>query len=219
MGTPHRRESNETDRLLALSDGVVAIAITLLVLELTVPEVPPGTPTAAVPTLVFEQWHEFVGYVLSFLVIGSYWVNHRRIFVHIERHDRGVVWLNLVFLLVLAFVPFASSMFATYPNQFGVMFLAGALALTGLCLTLLWSYASRQRLLKEGLASRTVQIQAARFLASPFVFVLSIGVAAFDPGLGILTWLLLVPINVALQSRLADSLEAPIDRSEDRSDG
>lgn len=142
MALPIRRETDETDRLLTLSDGV--IAITLLVLEITVPELPMGSSIRILPDLILEQWHEFFGFVLSFLVIASYWVNHRRIFVHIEKHDRGVVWLNLLFLLMVAFVPFASSAFATYPDQFGVMFLSGTLALTGFTLTLLWTYASRK---------------------------------------------------------------------------
>ena len=207
MALSFRREPDETDRLLALSDGVIAIAITLLVLEITVPEIPVGSPMSALPDLIFEQWHEFFGFVLSFLVIASYWVNHRRIFIHIERHDRGVVWLNLLFLLVVAFVPFASSVFATYPDQVGIMFLSGTLALTGFSLALLWLYASWKRLVEEGLASRAVEIQAARYLASPSVFLLSIIVAAFDPGFGILTWMLLIPINAALESRLAANLE------------
>jgi uncharacterized membrane protein len=214
MALPFRRESSETDRMLALSDGVIAIAITLLVLEITVPEIPAGSPLSVLPDLVFAQWHEFFGFVLSFLVIGSYWVNHRRIFIHIERHDAGIVWLNLLFLLMVAFIPFASSVFATYPDQFGIMFLSGTLTLTGLTLALLWSYASRRELLEEGLGSRAVEIQAARFLASPFVFVLSILVTAFDPGLGILTWLLLIPINGVLQSHLAENLEESDGESE-----
>lgn len=207
MAFSFRQESDETDRLLALSDGVIAIAITLLVLEITVPEIPVGSPISVLPDLILDQWHELFGFVLSFLVIASYWVNHRRIFVHIEKHDRGVVWLNLLFLLVVAFVPFASSVFATYPDQLGIMFLSGTLALTGFTLALLWSYASWKQLVEEGLTSRTVEVQAARYLASPFVFLLSIIVAAFDPGFGILTWLLLIPINAALESRLAADLE------------
>ncbi|MFP8890821.1 TMEM175 family protein [Natrialbaceae archaeon A-CW2] len=202
-----RQESDETDRLLALSDGVIAIAITLLVLEITVPDIPVGSQISVLPDLILEQWHEFFGFVLSFLVIASYWVNHRRVFVHIVKHDRGVVWLNLLFLLMVAFVPFASSVFATYPGQLGIMFLSGTLALTGFTLALLWSYASWKQLVEEGLASRAVKIQAARYLASPFVFLLAIIVAAFDPSFGILTWLLLIPINAALQSRLAANLE------------
>ena len=194
------------DRLLALSDGVIAIAITLLVLEITVPEIPVGSPVSALPELILEQWHEFFGFVLSFLVIASYWVNHRRIFIHIEKHDRGVVWTNLFFLLMVAFVPFASSVFATYPDQFGVIFLSGTLALTGFSLALLWLYASWKQLVEEGLTSRTVEVQAARFLASPVVFVLSMIAASFEPGFGVLTWFLLVPINAVLQSRLARTL-------------
>jgi len=207
MALTFRGEAEETDRLVALSDGVVAIAITLLVLDFSVPEVPPGTPSATVERLVFDQWDEFVGYALGFLVIGLYWTLHRRIFVHIEAHDRGVVWLNLVFLLFVAFVPFGTSVFSAHPNRFGVSFIAGVLALTGLTLAFLWVYASRRQLLEAGLASRAVRIQAARFLVSPLVFAASIGVAALDSAWGIATWTLLIPINAALNSQLVESVE------------
>ena len=210
MAHPFRRESEETDRLLALSDGVVAIAITLLVLEIAVPEVPPEAPSPVVGDLVFAQWQEFVGYALSFLVIGLYWTLHRRVFVYIERHDRGVVWLNLLFLLFVAFVPYATNVFSTYPDAFGVSFIAGVLALTGLSLAVLWTYASRAELLEEGLTSPVVGIQAARFLASPLVFLGSSFVAAIDPRWAVLTWLLLVPINATLNSRLVASIEAEL---------
>lgn len=207
MSLPFRLESVETDRLLALSDGVIAIAITLLVLEITVPELPPDAPPSVVQERVLEQWDEYFGYVLSFLVIGLYWTLHRRVFVHVERHDRGVLWLNLLFLLLVAFVPYATSVFSTYPDRFGVSFIAAVLALTGVSLALLWIYASRKQLLEEGLTSRVVGIQAARFLASPLVFSASIVVATVDPTWGMLTWLVLVPINGALNSRLVDSIE------------
>jgi len=202
-----RRDADETDRLIALSDGVIAIAITLLVLEIMVPTVPVGSSLSVLPELVLEQWDEFVGYALSFLIIGLYWMLHRHVFVHIEQHDRGLLWLNLLFLLMVAFVPYGTSLFTTYPNQFGISVYAGVLALTGFSLALLWGYASRKELVEEGLTSRVALIQEARFLASPLVFLLSIGVAAVDPTLAVLTWVLLIPINAVLQSRLVDSLE------------
>lgn len=205
MAVPFRREPEETDRLLALSDAVVGIAITLLVLEITVPTVPAGSTTAILPDLVAEQWHEFLAYVLSFLIIGQYWVLHRRIFVHVDRHDRGVLWLNLLFLLMVAFVPYATSLFTTYPDRFGVTVYAGVLATTGLTLTLLWGYASRNELLEDGLTSRTVRIQAVRFLVSPVVFIVSMAVATVSPPLAIGSWLLLVPLNGAFEARLVRS--------------
>jgi uncharacterized membrane protein len=214
MKQSFRRETGETDRLLALSDGVIAIAITLLVLEITVPEIPPGASAEALRALGAEQWHEFVGYVLSFLVIGLYWTLHRRIFVYIEAHDRGIVWLNLLFLLFVAFVPYGTSVFSTYPNRLGVSVIAAVLALTGLSLALLWMYASRRRLLQEGLTSRVVTIQATRYLVSPVVFLLSIVVATFDSRLAVLTWGLLIPINAILNSRLVESLETGSEQSE-----
>jgi len=207
MPHPFRREAEETARVLALSDGVIAIAITLLVLEITVPAVAPGSSPSLVADLVAEQWQEFLGFVLSFLVIGFYWMLHRRTFVHIERHERGVVVLNLVFLLAVAFVPYATSVFTTYPNEFGIQFLSAILALTGFSLALLWIYASRNELFEAGLTSRTVGIQAAKFLASPLVFLAAVLVATVDERLAMLTWLLLIPVNGALQSRLVESLQ------------
>jgi uncharacterized membrane protein len=209
MAIPLRRVSEETDRLLALSDGVIAIVITLLVLEITVPTVPPGSPVSVATERILEQWPEFFGFVLSFAVIGLYWVLHRRTFIYIEKHGRGVVFFNLVFLLMVAFIPYATSVFTTYPGQLGITFIAGSLALTGYSLAFLWIYASRKRLVAEGLTSSTLQIQAARFLASPIVFTASIVVAVFSPTLAILTWFLLIPINGALNSRIAESIENP----------
>ncbi|MDS0280983.1 TMEM175 family protein [Haloarcula onubensis] len=206
MSYPIRREADETDRLLALSDGVIAIVITLLVLDLTVPSVPRDEQLALLPAAIAEQWPEFLGFVLSFLVVGFYWVLHRRTFVHIERHDRGVVYLNLCFLLLVAFVPYATSLFTTYPGRFGTPFLSVVLALTGLSLAALWTYADWSEVLDAGLRSRTVQIQAARFLASPAVFALAAVVGWYLPIVGMATWFLLLPINAALQSRLVASL-------------
>jgi len=207
MATLFRSEADETDRVLALSDGVIAIVITLLVLDLTVPQLPPGSPESALVRLVARQWPEFLGFVLSFWVIGLYWVQHRRTFIHIETHERGVVFLNLLFLLLVSFVPYATSVFTTYPSQFGVTFVSAVLALTGTSLALLWAYASQNDLLGAGLTSRTVTIQAARYLASPLVFGVAILVAVLDAQLAILMWGLLLPLNGALQSRLIESFD------------
>ena len=200
-------ETEETDRLFALSDGVIAIAITLLALELTVPEARTQTTAEAVQLLVFDQWNVFVGYVLSFLVIGLYWTLHRRIFVYIEHHDRGILWLNLLFLLFVAFVPYAASVFSAYPNSFGVSFIAAVLALTGLSLTLLLLYASTTHLLAADITTRIVRIEAIRVLVTPVLFILSIIVATVNPIWAVLSWLLLLPINAALNTRLVEGIE------------
>jgi len=216
MGYSSNGTIDETDRLLALSDGVIAIAITLLVLDITVPDVAPETPHQAIDVLVVDQWREFVGFVLSFLVIGLYWTLHRAVFAHIETHDSGVVWLNLLFLLLVAFVPYGTSVFSTYPSQFGVSFVSLVLGLTGCSLALLWLHASKHQLMKAGITSRFVAIEAARFLATPIVFFVSILVAIVDPTWAVGSWLLLLPINGALNSRLVESLETDSESDIDR---
>ena len=170
MSATYWQEAGENDRLLALTDGVIAIVITLLVLDLTVPTVPAGSSSAVLLAAVAAQWQEFFGFVLSFAVVGQYWVLHRRIFLHVERHPRGVVYLDLLFLLLVAFVPYATGVFAAYPAAFGIAFLSAALGATGLSLALLWIYAAKAEIVEEGLTSRAVQIQATRFLVSSLVF-------------------------------------------------
>jgi len=210
MTAPALRTATETSRLLALSDGVISIAITLLTFDLVVPALPPGAPPGALFASLAAQWQSLLGYALSFLTIALYWILHRRLFVYVDAHDRGVLWLNVLFLLLVAVVPFATSVFSRYPTRVGVTFYATVLALTGFSLTLLWLYVSRNRLLAAGLSSRLVGIEAARFLAAPVVFVFSILVATVDPTLAILSWLLLVPINGLLQSRLVAAGEPPL---------
>jgi hypothetical protein len=98
-------------------------------------------------------------------------------------------------------------MFSTYPGRFGVMFYAGAQALTGFVLAATWAYAARKDLVAEGLTSRLVGIQAARFVASPLVFLFSMVVALVDPLLGIATWFLLVPVTAFFETRTTSEIE------------
>jgi uncharacterized membrane protein len=99
-----------TSRLEAFSDGVFAIAITLLVLNLQVPRVPPGGLARA----LLEQWPSYLSYVVSFFVIGIMWVNHHGIFRHIARVDRWLLFLNLVLLLGVCFLPFPTALLGQY---------------------------------------------------------------------------------------------------------
>jgi uncharacterized membrane protein len=102
------------ERLLAFSDGVFAIIITIMVLELKVPHSPE-------PAALFEQWPIFLAYALSYLQAGIYWVNHHALFAAAEKTDGRMLWHNLLFLFALSLMPFATayageSHFATFPT-------------------------------------------------------------------------------------------------------
>ena len=96
------------NRLEAFSDGVLAIAVTLLVLDLRVPE-EPGRPLV---DLLLAQWPSYIAYVVSFTVIGIMWVNHHALFARVAEIDRTLLFLNLALLLVVSALPFPTSVAA-----------------------------------------------------------------------------------------------------------
>lgn len=103
-----------TGRLEAFSDGVIAVAITLLVLDIRVP--PPGTHASLGHELA-RQWPSYAAYVTSFITIGIIWINHPAMIGRLRAADHGILMLNLVLLLTIAVIPFATSLLATYLKE------------------------------------------------------------------------------------------------------
>ena len=103
-----RRARATTDRVEAFSDGVIAVAITLLVLTLTVPDPAKGDLTHA----LLNNWPEYAAYLVSFATIGIVWVNHHAVFGLIERVDRWLLFLNLTLLLTITLVPYTTNLVA-----------------------------------------------------------------------------------------------------------
>ncbi|WP_371614926.1 TMEM175 family protein [Streptomyces sp. NBC_00454] len=100
----------ETNRVEAFSDGVFAIVVTILVLELKVPE---GQGSELWHGLL-EQWPHYAAYVVSFLIIGVMWVNHHTIFSHLKRVDRPLLFLNLLVLMVVSVIPYTTNILAEH---------------------------------------------------------------------------------------------------------
>jgi uncharacterized membrane protein len=147
----------DTLRLEAFSDGVFAIAITLLVLDVTV-HAPGGH---GLTQALLRAWPSYVGYAISFLTIGVIWVNHHACFRQIGRVDRVLLFLNLVFLLFVAFIPFPTRLLAEYVRTDGASAAAVVYGLTltctAICFNALWRYAARGgRLLRPDADMREV---------------------------------------------------------------
>ena len=103
---------NDMGRIEAFSDGVFAIAITLLVIEIGVPHIQ-GEGTTLSHALL-EQWPSYLGYAISFLQIGVIWANHHNRFRFIARSDHILLFLNILFLMCVAFIPFPTALLAEY---------------------------------------------------------------------------------------------------------
>src|SRR3954452_11047385 len=156
-------------RIEAFSDGVFAIAITLLVLEIHVPE----DAENGLGQALIDQWPAYASYIVSFFVIGIIWVNHHAVFDHLQRADRPLLFLNLLLLLFVAVLPFPTNLLATYMQEGGAdervaaVVYSGTMTGMGLAFGALWTYASRHgRLLGETLSPAEIQRLTRRFPAA-----------------------------------------------------
>jgi uncharacterized membrane protein len=128
--------------------------------------------------------------VISFVVIGIYWMSHHRYFSFIRRYDNRLMLLNLLFLLFIAAMPFIASLLGEYAYlPLGVIAYAAEVAAIGLSMGALWWYASHSyRLVDEDLNPRFIRLMNVRGVAGSIVFLLSIPLAFFSPALAIATW-------------------------------
>jgi TMEM175 potassium channel family protein len=167
-------------RIEAFSDGVFAIAITLLVLEIHVPE----DPENGLGHALLDQWPAYASYVVSFFVIGIIWINHHAVFDHLLRADRTLLFLNLLLLLWVALLPWPTNLIATYMEHGGAdervaaVVYSGTMTAMGLSFGALWSYASRRgRLLGETLSPAEIRRLTRRFTVGTPIYLLSMLVA------------------------------------------
>lgn len=191
--------SRPTDRLEAFSDGVTAIAITLLVLEVRVPNEEVVAAAGGLPRALLEIWPVNLGYLLSFLIIAILWANHHDIFRHVARTDHYLVLINLLFLFCVAFIPFPTALMADNLGHAGertaVIVYAGWILLTALSYSLLWWYPSAGgRLLAADVDQAAVAAITRRFRLGPPSYVLAFILAWIYPpaSLGLLVLLALV---------------------------
>jgi uncharacterized membrane protein len=184
------------ERLIFFSDAVFAIAITLLALDIRLPAGGESPSNAQLLAQLLGLWPKYLAYVVSFLAIGTFWIGHHRRFKFIRRCDRGLLALNLLFLMVVAFIPFPTSVISESGNRTATIFYALTMTLGGLMLAALWWYASwHNRLTDPGLDARQVRRQFVPMLLTVALFVLSIGLAFVDENLARFSWLLVVPIS------------------------
>jgi uncharacterized membrane protein len=184
-GSDPRSASRDTTRLVAFSDGVFAITITLLVLEIR----PPTDDKNLLHGLV-ALWPSYLAYAVTFLFIGQVWANHHVMFDHIRVADRTVLFLNTVLLLVVAFLPFATSVLAQalrngHGQRTAVGFYGIAFGLTALTFNAVWQYAWRHGLLSEGLGSAGATAISRRFQLAVAGLATSALLGALLPALGV----------------------------------
>jgi uncharacterized membrane protein len=198
------------ERIVLFSDAVIAIAITLLAIEIRLPELQ-GEEAAELPAALLAVWPRYVGFVISFGAVATYWWLHHRIFRWVRSFDEQLIWLNILFLLCVAFVPFASGVLGEHlGSPSAAIFYASVLALTGLVETGLWVYVSKgHRLIAGDLSARDIRMGTMGGLITPVVFLMSIPLALLSPYMATILWFLIYPLIWLLMRRRARPVGGP----------
>jgi len=192
-----------TNRIEALSDGVFAIAMTLLVLNIHLPEnLTQATSTGEVlQKLFFDQGQGavLVAYVMSFALLGVYWVSHHVQFQYIRRTDRNLLWINILFLMLISFVPFTTQVVGVYWNGSNGIVGRTVLIMYGIHLILIdgviylhWWYGTvHYRLTEKKLERHIIRSGARRILVAPIFCIAGCVLAFVNPIASIICYLLI----------------------------
>jgi uncharacterized membrane protein len=189
-----------TGRIEAFSDGVFAIAITLLVLDLAVPA---GTERDDLASEIWSLHPDYLAFALSFAIIGMHWISHHSLFRRIERFDATLLWINLLVLASVVFIPFPTRILADFGNEpISIALYAGTLSVTGLSSAAVWWYAYRHHLVIDGVSYDDFRLTLRRMLAPTMVFVVTVPLAFVWSNV-MLTWFVLI-----FADRIADAIDA-----------
>jgi len=182
---------SETARVEAFSDGVFAVAITLLIFDLKVPSVPSGQLAAA----LVRQWPTYAAFLLSFSFIGIMWVNHHRLFNHIRRSDNRLLFLNLLLLFGITVVPFPTALLAahygTADRTVAAAVFNGTYVVLAIFFNVLWHHAVRTGLL-DAATQESADAISRQYAVGPIAYLVCLG----------LTWVN-VPASLILNIGLA----------------
>ena len=175
-------ERDETTRVEAFSDGVFAIAITLLVLEIRVPEQVVGG--AGLARALADLWPSYLAFFTSFATIGIMWVNHHRLFTLIRRCDHWLLVANLCLLLWVSFLPFPTAVVARsltgspQAARTAALFFSGTFVAVAVAFNLLWRYAAaRGHLLDESISVESIRAQTKQYAFGPLWYLAAFALA------------------------------------------
>jgi len=189
LHSEHKKEF-QLERLILFSDAVFAIAITLLAIELKVPELPEGkvTEELLVDGLAREL-PKLTGFLVSFFIIGLYWTVHHRMFGFVVNYTPRLLWLNLIFLLSVVLMPFSTAFYSAYIYMLlktpAILYTCN-ICFLGIMNYVLWRYISKPRLgLIEGMDREMIRYFSFRALLVPIMFVVMLAVYLVAPLLAV----------------------------------
>jgi TMEM175 potassium channel family protein len=190
------------DHIISFADAIFAFSITFMAITINIPSFAQNLTQAQVIEKLLESLPEFEIYVISFFMIGIYWIAFHQIFNHIVGSHYITTWLTLVFLFFITLIPLATNLQIGF-GQYQIVFVLYALVLTiaGALLTITWLHATKNKLIDENLNQREIHYISLESILSPVVFLLSILVSFIDLQIAYYFWLVIIPAKTILSKK------------------
>ena len=194
VATPDRPGLRRTARLEAFSDGVFAIAITLLVLDLAVPVT--KTSEQHLLDAIGDQWPGYLGYLVSFSTVGALWLGHNAITDYLDRTDTTLLRLNLLLLFFVSFLPFPTRLLSEYirsdqAERVAVTFYGLTLLVAGALLSVFWRYALHARLVRPNAGDEEITLLTHRLTPGLAAYAVLIIAGLFRPVAAVIGYLVI----------------------------
>ena len=186
----------KTEYVISFSDALFAFAITLMAITIEIPNFPNNITESELTKRLGESLiPNIIHYIISFLVVGMYWIAYHRIFEYIKRIDITLIWLNLIFLFFISLVAYFTGLLATYDTyRIVVISFASVLSAAGFILCIITWYATHNRkLVDKDLDAHLIRYFLLRSFASPLIFLISIGISFIDIQGANYFWITMIP--------------------------
>ncbi len=191
-----------TDRLETLVDGIFAIAMTLLVLDLAIPEITGPLSNEVVTNSLIKLLPNFISLVVSFILLALFWSIHHRIYNQIKLVNKHLLWINVIWLLFIVLVPFSASLTGKY-GQYTISHVIFNLNMLGISffLFLNWHYANRSDLLHENVHSNSIKVTKLTNIVFMLIVLIALALSFKLPSYSSLVYLLIFPLEYLLDRK------------------
>ena len=203
------RPGLKTERILFFSDAVFAIAITILVLAISLPVLSSAQVSKGLLLKnLIELWPKFISFFISFIVIGIFWMGHVIMFNFIKRSDRNLLWLNNLLLLFVSFIPFPAALIGEYnQDKYAIILYGVTLMMLGFIYLILWLYASHNfRLIDKDLPKNIIRKATYAVLVAPVSYLIAILFAFINPLITLIMYAI-IPILYIIPSPIDEFVD------------
>ena len=190
------------EHLISFSDAIFAFSITFMAVSIQIPDLPENLTQSQVINRLIELSTYFEIYVLSFFVIGAYWISYHQISNYLIKNHSIILWLTLAFLFFITLIPFAVDLQVQYGFYFFIFTIyALVLTLSGLILFLIWLYAKKNQLIDENLNPIEIQGISLQSGILPAIFAISVLIAIINTEIAYYFWMLIVPLKIIIYKK------------------